>query len=95
MNTHGQWSYSWYREHLAGNQGGFCFEAELSKYVCPSPMFSDIKRTKSRCFWQKRCVVRIKKNDEFDDATNTDGADHIPFEGRGKKRNDNFVKFTV
>ena len=26
-------------------------------------MFSDIKRTKSRSFWQQRCVVRIKKND--------------------------------
>ena len=58
-------------------------------------MFSDIKRTKSRSFWQQRCVVRIKKNDEFDDATNTEGADNIPFEGRGKKRNGNFVKFTV
>ena len=41
------------------------------------------------------CSCDFKKNDEFDDATNTDGADHIPFEGRGKKRNDNFVKFTV
>ena len=41
------------------------------------------------------CSCDFKKNDEFDDATNTDGADHIPFEGRGKKRNGNFVKFTV
>ena len=58
-------------------------------------MLSDIKRTKSRCFWQQRCVVVIKKNDEFDDATNTDGADNTSFEGRGKKRNGNFVKFAV
>ena len=48
-------------------------------------MFSDIKRTKSRCFWQKRCVVRIKKNDEFDDATNTDGADTSPLKGGARR----------
>ena len=80
-----------------GNQGGFCFEAELSKYVCPFPMFSDIKRTKSRSFSGSNDVqFRIKKNDEFDDVvTNTEGADNTSLEGRGKKRNDNFVKFTV
>ena len=77
--------------------GGFCFEAELSKYVwvCPSPMFSDIKRTKSRCFWQQRCVVVILRRMMNLMMQQTDGADHSPFEGRGKKRNDNFVKFTV